>query len=361
MAYFAESTAAVTTLQQINDSVKRTAETFLSAKSLLMLLLVVTVSLIVGRFIAYLLRQLTHRISAQADKTNDLNRVNYLRRIETFIVLSIALIRTVLVLAAIYFWWTYTHPNSPPTAIIGGSVLIAIFATGAITPLLRDFTYGSVMMAEHWFGVGDYVRVEPFANLQGVVERVTLRSTRIRDINGEVVWVNNQNIQAIRVTPKGIRTLAIELLVNNLESGLSLIAQANLRLPNSPLMLVRPLTVITKQEVGNNLWHITAIGETAPGREWVLENYALRILQEIDEDSRRKTLLHEPIARYADADAEKRFARTINNARKRPVKRAIMTVPLPMQNRAQASKPKVQTTKTTPQTAKPKRPRKLIR
>jgi hypothetical protein len=155
--------------------------------------------------------------------------------------------------------------------------------------------------------------------------------------------------------------LAIELLVNNLESGLSLIAQANLRLPNSPLMLVRPLTVITKQEVGNNLWHITAIGETAPGREWVLENYALRILQEIDEDSRRKTLLHEPIARYADADAEKRFARTINNARKRPVKRTIMTVPLPMQNRAQASKPKVQTTKTTPQAAKPKRPRKLIR
>lgn len=356
MVYLADIAATPTTLQQINESIKRTAETFLSAKSLVMLLSVIIVALVVGRIVAYFLRKLTHHISARADKTRDLNRVNSLRRVETFIVLSVALVRTLLVLAAIYFWWVYTHPNSPPTAIIGGSVLFAIFATGAITPLLRDFTYGSVMMAEHWFGVGDFVRIEPFGNLQGVVERVTLRSTRIRDINGEVVWINNQNIQAIRLTPKGIRTLAVEILVNNLKNGLELIDQTNMRLPNSPLMLAHPLSIISKQEVGNNLWHITAVGETAPGREWVLETYALRILQEIDSTSRRKTLVHEPIARYADADAEKRFARTILNARKRPAKRSIIPT---MPASKQTLKPKVATAKPAA-AAKPKRPRKLV-
>jgi len=186
------------------------------------------------------------------------------------------------------------------------------------------------MMAEHWFGVGDYVRIEPFGNLGGIVDRVTLRSTRLRDINGEIIWINNQNIAAVRITPKGIRTLAIELIVNDLNRGIDLVAQTNLRMPNSPLMLTRQLTIISKQEVGNKLWHITAIGETAPGREWILEDYALKLMQEIDEDNKQPTLLHEPVARNADADAERRFARTIKNASKRPVKRPLGSTLTPL-------------------------------
>jgi hypothetical protein len=135
------------------------------------------------------------------------------------------------------------------------------------------------------------------------------------------MWVSNQNIQAVRLTPKGIRTMAVELLVSNLEAGLRLVDEANMRLPNSPLMLVSPLQIMHKQEVGNNLWHITAIGETAPGREWVIEEYAIKIIQEIDEQHRHHILLHDPITRYADSDAERKFARTIKNARKTTVKR----------------------------------------
>lgn len=296
-------------------------ETFLNGHSLLVLLIAVTLAALLGRFIGYVLRRLTNFIARQADRTENLASVNRLRRIETLIILSIAIIRALLVAMAVYFWWLFIHPHQQPTALIGASAVFAIIIAGVLSPVLRDMTYGSVMMAEHWFAVGDHVKIEPFGDVQGVVERVTLRSTRIRALNGEVTWINNQNIQAVRITPKGIRTIAIEMFVSNVEKGLELIEQVNTRLPNGPLLVVSPLTVMVSAEVGHKLWHITAIGETAPGREWLLEKHAISVIQEVDSESDDSTLVQEPIARYSDSDAERRFARTIHNARKIPIKR----------------------------------------
>src|SRR3546814_3666045 len=104
------------------------------------------------------------------------------------------------------------------------------------------------MMTEHWFGVGDHVKIEPFNNMQGVVERVTLRSTRIRGINGEIIWVNNQNIQAVKVNTKGIRSIAIEIFVSDLEKGKRLVDQVNLRLPLGDLLVVKPLNIMSSTE-----------------------------------------------------------------------------------------------------------------
>jgi hypothetical protein len=234
------------------------------------------------------------------------------------LVLSIAVIRTLLLVFAVYFWWIFIHPNGRPTAIIGASALVALVVSAGFSPVIRDIAAGSFMMAEHWYGVGDHIRVEPFADMQGVVERVTLRSTRIRGLNGEVVWVNNQNIQGVRLSPKGIRTLGLEMFVTNLEAGEKLIAKMNKRLPIGQLLVVSPLEITSSELVGEDLWHITAIGETAPGREWLIESSAVDLIKDLDAKSKRPVLAHGPLARYADSEAERRFTRSISNARKRP-------------------------------------------
>ena len=322
MIYFGQQ---INVFQQAKDAMGNAFENVFNVNSVLVLFALFLAAYILGKIIGAILRKVTNVLGTKIDSTKDLNQVNRLRRLETFIVLSIALIRGFLFAGAIYVWWIYTHPGGQPTALVTASAVVAIIGAGAVIPILRDLTYGSIMMAEHWFGVGDFIRVEPFGELQGIVDRVTLRSTRIRSINGEVIWINNQNIQAVRIAPKGIRMLALDLLVSDLERGIALIEKTNQHLPTSPVMLVRPLTIIAKQAAGNSnkLWHITAVGETAPGREWLLEDYAIKIMTEIDKKSRRPILLHEPVARYSDADAESRFARTIKNASKQPIKRQI--------------------------------------
>lgn len=315
------------TIDQSREVLSNIANTLFNARSLLSFIVAVGAAIILGRIIAAVLRRFTHALSRRADKSQDLKEVNRLRRVETLTILTVALIRMILVILAIYFWWVYAHPGQQPTALIGASALVVIIAGATIGPILRDLAYGGVMMAEHWFGVGDHIKVEPFGDLQGVVERVTLRSTKIRGLNGEIIWINNQNIQGVRVSPKGVRTIAIDIFVNDLTRGLRLLEQANLRLPIGPLLVVRPLQIMSKTQVGDNLWHIVAVGETAPGREWILQDYATNLMKEMDEEKKRKVLQTDPIARFSDSDAERRFARTIQNARKSPLQRRHLPLP----------------------------------
>jgi Mechanosensitive ion channel len=322
-------------VKQTTENLHQITHSVLSMQSVTVLVISVGVALLLGRAVAHVLREVVLRIGKQADKSENLSTVNRLRRYETLIVLSIALIRTFLFAFAIYFWWLFAHPSGKAPALIGASALAVVVVSGALGPALRDLAAGAFMMTEQWYSVGDFIRLEPFSNMEGVVERVTLRSTRIRGLNGEIVWINNQYIQAVRLTPKGIRTLGLELFVDNLEAGETLIAKMNKRLPIGPMLVLNPVEIVSAEKVGDSLWHITAIGDTAPGREWLIEKSAVDLLKSLDEQSKRPTLAHGPLFRYADIDAERRFRRTITNARKRakPKKRPTVKGVMPKQKR----------------------------
>ena len=314
--------AQVTTTDQLGqakDVFERVGNSIFNAESILVFMVSIIVALVVGRIIAAILRKLTTFIGLQADKTEDLNQVNRLRRIETLIVLSIALIRTLLLILAIYFWWVFTHDNQQSTAILGAGALLTIILSGALFNTLRDVASGSVMMAEHWYGVGDHIRIEPLPDVQGVVERVTLRSTKLRKVTGEIIWINNKDIIGVSVTPKGVRTIAIELYAKDVNKVIDLIDDTNIRLPQGASAIVSPLSIMIKAEVAHKLWHVTAIAEVAPGREWMIDKFAIDVIKELDE--KYKTLANEPITRYADSEAERRFARAIYNARKSKIER----------------------------------------
>jgi small-conductance mechanosensitive channel len=306
------------TVEQSKDVFRQITDKLFNAQSILTFIVAIIVALLLGRLAAAIIRRFVHILSARIDKTENLVVVNKLRRTETLLILSIALIRVLFVVLALYFWWLFNHPGPQPSAILGASAVLALIVSGALSPILRDLAYGTVMMAEHWYGVGDHISIDPLIDGQGVVERVTLRSTKIRGVNGEVIWVNNQNIWAVRVTPRGVRTLALELFVSDVDKGAELIEATNLRLPVGAVVVVSPLAIMTQANVGENLWHITAIAEVAPGREWLIDKFAINVIQELD--TKHHVLVHDPITRYADTEAERRFARTIHNSRKQTIR-----------------------------------------
>src|SRR5688572_24837974 len=91
-------------VQTAGDILGRFADKFLNVRSILVLVIALTVALVLGRLVAFVLRRLVNFIGRSADKTEDLNTVNRLRRYETILVLSIAVVRGLLVIAALYFW-----------------------------------------------------------------------------------------------------------------------------------------------------------------------------------------------------------------------------------------------------------------
>jgi small conductance mechanosensitive channel len=309
------------TINQSTDTLKHISESIFAGNSIVVLIVSLTVAYAIGRLLAIILRRFGRIVGKTADASTNLSTVNRLRRIETWIVLSIAIVQFVAIILALYFWWVFVHPQGQSTALVGASALLIIVVGGVIGPLLRDFSFGSGMMAEQWFAVGDMVTIEPFA-LRGVVERITLRSTRIRGMNGEVIWVSNQNISSVNITQKGVWTVAIDLFVTDKERAEALLEQVNGLLPSGPSLLVRPLAVVDDANEVDGVWRLTAIAETAPGREWLIERTAIDLLKNLDEKATKQVMVADPTFRFADTDSEQKFARAVRNAKKsRPTRR----------------------------------------
>ena len=298
--------------------IKETFEFFLEPnayRSVLILLASIVLSYYLSKFLAAGIIKIAQVVSNRSDNETNEERFIRLRQIETYLSVVVAIIRATVVAVVAYVVWKMISPMANSgAAAIGASAFFVVIAGQTLGTLLRDITAGSIMIIEQWFNVGDFVKIEPFLNVSGVVERLTLRSTRLRSLSGEIVWIHNQQIQAAHVTPRGLRTIAVDVFVRDKEKGMATLKELAKAVPVGAMMLARPLSIHKPEEWGASLWRITILGETAPGREWLIENFFVNAIKEVDSGVRSKAnrvFVYEPIARYADPMAEKKFKRAV--------------------------------------------------
>lgn len=284
-------------------------------RSVLILVVCVIGAYIFSKLLADLIIKIAQKVSVQSDTESNEDRFVKLRQVETYLSVSIAIVRALVVAVVAYIAWMLLSPSANSgAAAIGASAFFIVFAGQTLGMVLRDVTAGAIMIIEQWFKVGDFIKVEPFIDVTGVVERLTLRSTKLRSMNGEVIWIHNQQIQAAHVSPRGVRTLAVDVFVRDKDKGLQSLKELAKAVPVGPTMLAAPLRVGKPEEWGGGLWRITAIAETAPGREWLIENFFAGAIKEVDSTVRNKmnrTYVYEPIVRYADPVADKKFKRAV--------------------------------------------------
>lgn len=286
-------------------------------RSVLILALTLVLAYWFSNIVAKVIVRIAQFVAVSSDTTNDTERQIRLRRVETYLSVSIAAVRAMIVgIVAFYVWKLLSPSASVSTAAIGASAFFIVLAGGTIGMILRDITAGSAMIIERWFHVGDYIRVEPFLDVSGVVERMTLRSTKLRSLNGEVIWMHNQHMQAVKVTPYGLRTIAIDIFANNEKVGRNLIEKAVETVPVGTMKVVKKPKINNAEQWGEKLYWFTVVGQMPPGREWLMENYFIDSLKELDERRRGpKTFVRPPIARYADDAAERSFKRAVRMKR----------------------------------------------
>lgn len=282
-------------------------------RSVLILAGSIVVSYLLSKVLAAGIIKIAQAVSVRADNESNEERFIRLRQVETYLSVAVAVMRATVVAVVAYVVWRILSPMANSgAAAIGASAFFIVFAGQTLGTVLRDITAGSIMIIEQWFNVGDFVKIEPFINVSGVVERLTLRSTRLRSLSGEIIWIHNQQIQAAHVTPRGLRTLAVDVFVHDKEVGLKTLKELAKAVPVGPTMLAHPLRIGKPEEWANELWRITVVGEMTPGREWLIENFFVNAIKEVDSTVRGKmnrVFVYEPIARYADPVADKKFKR----------------------------------------------------
>ena len=297
-------------------------------RSIIIFILSLIIAYWLSRFLAQGIVKMAQIVADRSDNESDDDRVVRLRQIETFLSVGVAVMRAVVVAIVGYIAWRVLSPYAAENeaangaAAIGAGAFFVVFAGQTLGIILRDLTAGAIMITERWFNVGDFIKIEPFWDVAGVVERFTLRSTRVRALNGEIIWIHNQHITGVHVTPRGVRTMAVDIFVKDREKGEAAINKIITAIPKGKTMLARPLRIKFTEKWGDDIWRITVVGQTPPGREWLIQDYFVEAVKAIDEDRKKadRLLAHAPMARFADSEADRRFKRAVRVAQEKDSK-----------------------------------------
>jgi moderate conductance mechanosensitive channel len=278
---------------------------------LVQIMIVISIAILLLYLFNQLVARITPRLAQRTDRITTTQNVLRLRRAETLIDLGITAVRVLLIMVTLLVIWNILSGGTLSLALIGVGTVAVVLASATIVPILRDITYGFIMIVERWYGIGDHIVIEPFTGSGGIVEKLTLRSTKLRSVNGETIWWNNQYIQGVRVTSAASHPLVVETFVNDPEIGTKVVEEAIKIIPSSSTTISQPLAISEVALVSDNVWRVTAICEITPFREWIMDDFAVDVIKETDKRLNEKpVIVHGPVVYYADATAQKRYQRS---------------------------------------------------
>jgi len=228
------------------------------------------------------------------------------KRADTLVAAIRSLSRYAAITAGILGIFIFAIPGQGST-VVGVSLLLAVGGFAAQS-VLRDIIAGSMMLFERWFDVGDAITIEPWS-MSGVVETMSLRSVKLRGLGGETIRIHNQHMYGVRVARRGIREIVLEFYVTDAAKGRELVQKLSDVLPSGPMHLLSALSIEGEDQLGP-LTRFTVRGAVPPGREWLIESFAIAVLKELDEEGGR-VIKHGPVAYFSDSVAESRFARSV--------------------------------------------------
>lgn len=94
------------------------------------------------------------------------------------------------------------------TVLLGGVAVIGLAVAFGAQNLIRDFFYGFVILLENQYAVNDVIQI---GEITGSVERVTLRTTILRDLHGCVHFIPNGEITRVSNMTHGWARAVIEV------------------------------------------------------------------------------------------------------------------------------------------------------
>jgi hypothetical protein len=275
-----------------------------------------TLLVIAGLFVgAWLLSKIGTRISAwlvvrnehrTRSQDRDARLISSMRQRETAISLVSTSIRYI-VFALAFVLALATLAGAARLQTVVGASFLAIVIGFAAQRFLMDVIAGLLMFFEGWFRVGDTVAVDSW-KAQGVVEAVSLRSLRLRGITGEIFFIPNSQVTALRLIPRGYRDVDIEFFTSELEPGRELVEQIARIVPGGPTRFVRRPELVESERLDDDLFRINAHAAVAVGREWLADDLLPALIKQRAAEG---LLVHGPIITFSDDQATRSFSRAI--------------------------------------------------
>jgi small-conductance mechanosensitive channel len=156
------------------------------------------------------------------------------------------------------------------TPFLASASIIGVAVAFGAQNLVKDFLTGMFMLLEDQYGVGDVIDV---GTAKGTVEAVTLRTTRLRDVNGVVWYVPNGEIKRVGNESQNWARVVLDVPVEydvDLDKVRTILAETATALATEPpwdeIILDDP-TVWGVQALSGEAVVIRVVCKTAPGQQ----------------------------------------------------------------------------------------------
>ncbi len=191
------------------------------------------------------------------------------------------------IVAVVAAAWILAVVGVSLAAILASAGVLGVALGFGAQNVVRDVLAGWFILVEDRYGVGDVI--DAGAPAVGTVERVTLRSTRLRDINGTVWHVANGEILKVGNKSQSWSRAVVDVVVTpdaDLERARRILGDVGDELQADPdwsgLVSSAP-NVLGVQRIDQMGITLRVVIDTAPGEQFPVEReYRLRVLRAFD-------------------------------------------------------------------------------
>lgn len=157
--------------------------------------------------------------------------------------------------------------------LIAGAGILGVALGFGAQGLVRDFITGIFMLAEDQYGVGDIIDV---GEATGVVEGVTLRTTKVRDVTGTLWHVPNGEIHRVGNMSQEWARALLDIAVaygTDVDAASELILKVASEMAHeqdyADIFLGEP-EVWGVEALGNDSVDVRLVIKTQPGQQWAI-------------------------------------------------------------------------------------------
>jgi small conductance mechanosensitive channel len=183
----------------------------------------------------------------------------------------------IVLIAVITFVMVLERFNVPLATLVAPATLIGVAVGFGAQRVVQDLLAGVFMIAERQYGFGDLIRVSPLGTTTGVtgtVEEFTLRVTRLRTVNGEVVIIPNGAIQQVTNLSRDWARAVIDVPLPasvDVSHAIGILRKAGndaFADPDLKPLLLDPPTVLGVENIDLNTFSIRMVARTLPGKQF---------------------------------------------------------------------------------------------
>ncbi len=154
--------------------------------------------------------------------------------------------------------------------LLAGSAVAGVALGFGAQTLVKDIIAGFFLLLENQFSVGDIISVDD--KHSGTVERMTLRITQIRDMEGRAHYLPNGTITQVVVLSKDYARALVDVEINNdqdVDRVMDLLKVLGQELKTDrPAIVLEPTDVRGIETMNATGCTIRTLTKTAPGMQW---------------------------------------------------------------------------------------------